>query len=55
MSDIYTIMDKIESARRELVEHIRNYLEPGDKGRSEDNPVAVYLPSLQVRLPKAAE
>jgi hypothetical protein len=55
MSDIYTIMDKIESARRELVEHIRNYLEPGDKGRSEDNPVAVYLPTLQVRLPRAAE
>jgi hypothetical protein len=55
MSDIYTIMDKIESARRELVEHIRNYMEPGDKGRSEDNPVAVYLPTLQVRLPKAAE
>lgn len=52
MSDIYTIMDRIESARKELVEHIKNYLDPRDKGRAEDNPVSIYLPSLQVRLPR---
>jgi hypothetical protein len=55
MSDIYTIMDRIESARKELIEHIKNYLDPSEKSRSEDNPVSVYLPGLQVRLPRAAE
>ena len=52
MTDIYTIMDRIESARKELVEHIRNYLAPSDRARAEDNPVSIYLPNLQVRLPK---
>lgn len=52
MTDIYTIMDRIESAQKELVEHIRNYLAPSDKARAEDNPVSIYLPNLQVRLPK---
>ncbi|MBL0945101.1 MAG: hypothetical protein IBJ04_12295 [Hydrogenophaga sp.] len=55
MSDIYTIMDRMESARKELVEHIRNYLDPAEKSRSDDNPVSVYLPGLQVRLPKSSE
>lgn len=55
MSDIYTIMDRIESARKELVEHIKNYLDPSEKARSEDNPVSVYLPGLQVRLPRTSE
>jgi len=55
MSDIYTIMDRIESARKELVEHIKNYLDQSDKSKSDDNPVSVYLPGLQVRLPRATE
>lgn len=55
MSDIYTIMDRIESARKELVEHIKNYLDPSEKSRSDDNPVSVYLPGLQVRLPRTGE
>lgn len=52
MSDIYTIMDKIDSARRELVEHIKAYLEPGEKSKADDNPVSAYLPTLQIRLPR---
>lgn len=52
MSDIYTIMDRIDSARKELVEHIKNSLDPTDKGRAEDNPVSIYLPNIQVRLPR---
>lgn len=52
MGDIYTIMDRMESARKELVEHIKNYLDPAEKSRSDDNPVSVYLPGLQVRFPK---
>ena len=55
MSDIYTIMDRIDSARKELIEHIKNYLDPDDKSKSEDNPVSIYLPGLQVRLPRTAE
>lgn len=52
LSDIYTIMDRIESARRELVEHIKGYLNPSEKGRADDNPVSIYLPGLQVRIPR---
>lgn len=55
LSEIYTIMDRIESARKELVEHIRNYLNPSDKSRSDDNPVSIYLPGLQVRIPRSGE
>lgn len=55
MSDIYTIMDRMESARKELVEHIKGYLDQSDKSKSDDNPVSIYLPGLQVRLPKSAE
>ena len=55
MSDIYTIMDRIDSARKDLIEHIKNYLDPDDKSKSEDNPVSIYLPGLQVRLPRTAE
>lgn len=52
VSDIYTLMDRIESAKNELIEHIKNYLEPSDNNRSEDNPITIYLPGLQVKLPK---
>jgi len=55
MSDIYTIMDRIDSARRELTEHIRNYLEPGENLKADDNPVSIYLPTLQVKLPRIGE
>lgn len=51
LSDIYTIMDKIASARNELIEHIRNYLDPQERGSAEDNPVSIYLPGLKVQLP----
>nr|WP_296015189.1 hypothetical protein [uncultured Acidovorax sp.] len=55
MSDIYTIMDRMDSARKELIEHIKNYLDPSDKGRAEDNPVAAYLPHVQIKIPRASE
>ncbi|WP_148252867.1 hypothetical protein [Aidingimonas lacisalsi] len=55
LSDIYTIMDKIASARNELIEHIRNYLDPQERGTAEDNPVSIYLPGLQVRIPTAGK
>ncbi|MFI8979554.1 hypothetical protein [Ectopseudomonas khazarica] len=52
VSDIYTLMDRIESAKNELIEHIGNYLNPSDGNRREDNPISIYLPGLQVKLPK---
>lgn len=55
MSDIYTIMDRMDSARRELTEHIRNYLEPGESLKADDNPVSIYLPTLQVKLPRVGD
>lgn len=55
MSDIYTIMDRMDSAKKELIEHIKNYLDPSDKGRAEDNPVAAYLPHIQIRIPRGGE
>ncbi len=55
MSDIYTIMDRIESARKELVVYIKNYLDSSEKSRGDDNPITIYLPGLQVRLPKVVE
>lgn len=47
-SDVYTIMDRFESARRELSEHVRQILSA--KGKVDDNPIAVYLPDLQASL-----
>jgi hypothetical protein len=52
MADIYSIMDRIESAKKELIEHIKNYLDPADKARPDDNPVSIYLPGLQIRIPR---
>jgi len=55
MSDIYTIMDRMESAKKELIEHIKNYLDPSEKPRTDDNPVSIYLPGLQVRIPRLSD
>lgn len=37
-SDVYTIMDRVESAKRELAEHVGHLDDAGD-GPGEDNPV----------------
>ncbi len=50
-SDRYTVADRLESARRELSEHVSNALAE-KQGAAEDNPVAVYLPGARVTLPK---
>lgn len=51
-SDVYTVMDRIESARRELAEHAKGVLGEDPSKASESSPVDVYLPGLQVQLPK---
>jgi hypothetical protein len=50
-SDIYTVIDRIESAKRELSEHIK-YFQLNKETSGEDNPVSVYLPDLKVTLPQ---
>jgi hypothetical protein len=51
-SDIYTIMDRLESAQRELAEHVKHILSSGAQDGAQENPVNVHLPGLKVILPK---
>jgi hypothetical protein len=50
-SDPYTILDKIESGRSELKEHVEAILKGSDK--AEDNPINLYLPGLKVIIPQS--
>jgi hypothetical protein len=50
-SETYTIMDRIDSAKRELSEHVKNALAATDGKPADDNPIAIYLPTLKVTLP----
>lgn len=51
-SDVYTIMDKFESAQKELAEHVKHSLQGKPDTPSDDNPVSAYLPGLRVTIPK---
>ncbi|WP_149499008.1 hypothetical protein [Roseiconus lacunae] len=51
-SDVYTIMDRFDSARRELREHVKAIVDSGVEVAGDDNPVVTYLPGLTVKLPK---
>lgn len=51
-SDVYTMVERLESAKRELAEHIRGFQTSNYQGSAKDNPVHVYLPDLKVILPK---
>lgn len=51
-SDVYTVMDRVQSAKRELSEHAKHFLSPDRKSAGDDNPVSVYLPGVKVTLPK---
>ena len=48
ISDVYTFLDAIESAKRELRQYLKHALSSAYKG--EDNPLTTYLPGAQVRL-----
>ena len=50
MSDVYSVMDSVESAKKELKQHLRQALSSDYKG--EDNPVNTYLPGVEVKVPK---
>jgi hypothetical protein len=43
-------MDSVDSAKKELKQHLRHALSSDYKG--EDNPVTTYLPGAEVKLPK---
>jgi hypothetical protein len=50
-SDIYTVIDKFESARKELAEHLKASLQGAKEANSVDNPVLTYLPGIKISLP----
>jgi hypothetical protein len=50
MTDVYSVMDSVESAKKELLQHIKHCLSSEYKG--EDNPVNTYLPGVDVKIPK---
>jgi hypothetical protein len=50
MTDVYAVLESVESAKKELRQHIKHALSSDYKG--EDNPVNTYLPGVEVRLPK---
>ncbi len=49
-SDVYTVSDRLESAKRELAEHIKHAAENQTEESSEGNPVKLYLPGLKVSI-----
>ena len=46
-SDVYTLIDRIESAKRELHEYIEEILNNPSEYK-ESNPISVYLPNLKI-------
>src|SRR5579885_2996703 len=50
MTDVYTVMDSVESAKKELRQHLKHALSTDYKG--EDNPVNTYLPGVEVKVPR---
>jgi hypothetical protein len=50
MSDVYSVIESVESAKKELRQHLKHIISGEYKG--DDNPVNVYLPTLIVQGPK---
>jgi hypothetical protein len=50
MSDAYAVVESIESAKKELRQHVKHALSSDYKG--EDNPVNTYLPTVSVTVSK---
>jgi hypothetical protein len=51
MTDVYSVVESIDSAKKELRQHLKHALSSEYKG--EDNPVNTYLPGVQVSIPTA--
>lgn len=52
VDDPYTIMDRIDSAKKELKEHLTKMIQNKGRDMADDNPIRVYLPELKVTIPK---
>jgi len=50
MTDVYTVIESVESAKKELRQHLKHALSSEYKG--EDNPVNTYLPGATVNIPR---
>jgi hypothetical protein len=50
MTDVYSVMESVESAKRELRQHLKAALAADYKG--EDNPINTYLPGLTITMPR---
>jgi hypothetical protein len=50
MTDVYTVLDSVESAKKELRQHLKHALSSDYRG--EDNPVNTYLPGTEVKVPR---
>jgi hypothetical protein len=50
MGDVYSVIESVESAKKELRQYLKHALSSDYKG--EDNPVNTYLPGVQMTLPK---
>ena len=48
-SDPYTLIDRIESAKKELEEYVQNTIS-NPKESNDDNPIKIYLPNLKITL-----
>lgn len=51
-SDVYTLIDRLESAKKELAEYIRVLTSNITTEISEDNPIRIYLPGIKVSIPR---
>jgi len=50
MTDVYAVLDSVDSAKKELRQHLKHALSSDYKG--EDNPVNTYLPGTEVKVPR---
>lgn len=50
MTDVYSVIESVESAKKELRQHLKHALSGEYKG--EDNPVNTYLPGAEFNIPK---
>ncbi|MCC3374137.1 hypothetical protein [Cohnella sp. REN36] len=51
-SDVYTLIDRIDSAKKELTEYIKAISGKINFEISDDNPIRVYIPGVKVSIPK---
>lgn len=49
LTDVYTIIESVESAKKEIKQHLKNAT--SDQYKGEDNPVNTYLPGVEIKLP----